>query len=252
MSLNVFATALVVPPLDLLPLTLGGLALRRRFPRAGNAAAWAGALLLLLLSLPAVGGTLRTALEIGLPLRPPAGDPPRAIVILSAELERTAGSPPRYQPGPLTLERLRAGALLHRRTGLPILLSGGVMATRRPPLAAVMARVLEQDYAIRPRWLEQRSRSTWQNARDSARILARHSIRSIYLVTHAWHMRRALIAFRHFGITATAAPVRLDPFPRGVPAQFAPRLKGWTESYDAFHEAIGCLYYLLRAHDPFA
>lgn len=246
MSLNVFAVALVVPPLNLLPLTLGGLALARGHRRLGLALAWAGALLLLLLSLPIVGGTLLAALEIGLPLRPPPGDPPRAIVILSAELDRTGGAHPGWDVGPLTLERLRAGAALYRRVHLPILLTGGVDKGPRPPLATVMAATLARDFATPVRWLEIRSRSTWQNARDSARILKAHGITSIYLVTHAWHMRRALIAFRHFGLTVTAAPVRMDRFPGADPANFAPRLIGWADSYFAFHEWIGCVDYALR------
>ena len=42
-------------------------------------------------------------------------------------------------PGFLTLDRLRAGAALHRRTGLPILVTGGSLQPDRPAIATVMA-----------------------------------------------------------------------------------------------------------------
>ena len=47
----------------------------------------------------------------------------------------------------------------------------------------------------------------------TASILQEAGIQRVYLVTHAWHMRRALLAFHRFGITATPAPVRPDPWP---------------------------------------
>jgi len=246
MSLNSFATALVVPPLALLPVTLAGAALGWRWRRAGLVLAGIGAGLLLLLSLPAVSGNLLVSLEHGLPLVPPAQDPPQAIVILSADAVHVAG-PHGFGVGPLTLERLAAGAALYRRVHLPILVTGGrPQAGGGPSLAGRMATVLVQDFRVPVRWQETRSSNTWQNAAFSAAILAHQNIRSIYLVTHAWHMRRALFCFRHFGFTVTAAPVHLDRTPTAVLSDFAPSVTAWAESYYAFHEWIGIVWYRLR------
>ena len=38
------------------------------------------------------------------------------------------------------------------------------------------------------------------------RMLREHGIHSVYVVTQAWHMRRAILAFQRTGITVTAAP----------------------------------------------
>jgi uncharacterized SAM-binding protein YcdF (DUF218 family) len=114
------------------------------------------------------------------------------------------------------------------------------------PIAALMAHSLGEDFGVPVRWTETGSRNTWENARDSAAILAAEGIHSVYVVTHAWHARRAVIAFSHFGITVTAAPVRVDALPSLTMAQFVPQTNAWSTSYFALHEMIGCVYYTFR------
>lgn len=224
---------------------LAGVLLWRVWPRFSRWLIGAAALLLLVLSMPAVSSTLLWTLEQGLPLTPPAAHPPGAIVILSAELTRTAGPHPGAVVGPLSLERLRAGAELARRTHLPVLVSGGSAGSDVPTLAALLSATMQRDFNVPVRWTEDRSLDTWQNARDSAAILRASGITSIYLVTHAWHERRALIAFRATGLTVTAAPVLLNRLPTPVWEDFLPRARAWLESYYALHEWIGCVWYSL-------
>ncbi len=237
---------MLLPPVNLVFAILAGVALLRRFPRLARWLIGIAALLLLVLAMPAVAGTLLRSLERDLPMTPPADKPPGAIVILGAEINRTAGSPPGATVGPLTLERLRAGAALWRTTRLPILVSGGLLGNEPPPLAELMRQSLTQDFQVPVRWTEDRSRDTWQNARDSAAILRAAGIDSIYLVTHSWHERRALIAFAATGITVTAAPTPLGRFPWPTASDFVPRVSSWEISYYAVHEWVGCAWYALR------
>lgn len=241
MWLKSILSLLVLPPVNLVFAILAGVALQRRAPRLGRGLTAVAAVLLLLLAMPAVSGTLLCALERNLPLTPPAGKPPQAIVVLGAELIRT----PHHGAviGRLSLERVLAAAALERRTGLPVLVSGGQLSSEPPPIAVVMRNVLVQDFHVPVEWVEDRSLDTWQNARDSAAILHAHNIDSIYLVTHAWHERRALIAFRGTGIAVTAAPVVLDRPPTPILADFLPRVSAWLVSYYALHEWVGCLWY---------
>jgi len=246
MSLNVFATALVVPPLAAIPLSIAGTIIAWRHRRPGLVIVGVAACLLLLLSLPSVSGSLLASVEQGLPLRPPPQDPPQAIVILAADAVHAAG-PHGYGVGPFTLERLAAGAALYHQVHLPILVSGGRPDTGGgPPLAGRMAAVLTTMFRVPVRWREDRSTNTWQNAAFSARILDRNGIRSVYLVTHAWHMRRAMFCFRRFGIIVTAAPVRLDRMPISELADYAPSIDAWADAYYGFHEWIGLVWYHLR------
>jgi uncharacterized SAM-binding protein YcdF (DUF218 family) len=145
----------------------------------------------------------------------------------------------------LSLDRLRAGAALHRRTGLPILVSGGPTLGEET-LAEMMALSLEQDFHVDVRWKEDRSLDTWHNAEYSAAILHQAGISRVYLVTHFWHMRRALLAFRHFGIDAEPAPVRPPGTPELTATALIPQTSAWQASYYAVHEWIGLAYYALR------
>lgn len=234
----------LIPPSSLPVLAILGalVALRRR--RTGRALVGLAVAGLFVLSLPETARLLIWPLERGLPLDPPPGREPGAIVILSGDVAHESGGG--VTLGRLTLERLRAGVRLARRTGLPILVSGGALKAGEPALAQLMAQSLVGDFALPPPWVEAESKDTWQNARLSYAILRRHHIDSIYVVTNAWHMRRALIAFAPLPLAVTAAPTLIDPPPALDWRQFVPDAKSWRTSYFALHEWIGVAYYELR------
>jgi uncharacterized SAM-binding protein YcdF (DUF218 family) len=237
--------AMLLPPVNLVFVILVGLAMLRTFPRLARWLIGVAAVLLLVLAMPAVAGTMLCALERNLPMTPPADKPPGAIVILGAEVNHVVGQP-EVTVGRLTLERLRAGAALERKTHLPILVSGGDIGEDSPAVALLMRESLIQDFQVPVHWTEDKSADTWQNARDSAAILRANGIDSIYLVTHAWHERRALMAFAATGITVTVAPTPLDRPATPIPLDFVPRVTSWETSYYALHEWIGCAWYALR------
>ena len=97
--------------------------------------------------------------------------------------------------------------MLARRTGLPVLVSGGMLRDDDVPLGTLMAMSMVQTFGVTPRWVEAQSHTTWENAEYSAALLQPLGIHSVYVVTHAWHMPRALLAFRHFGLHAVPAVV---------------------------------------------
>ncbi len=243
-SLKSLITFFLLPPVNLLLLAVAGSVFWRR--RAGRVLCGVGLAGLLLLALPLTSHLLMLGVE-QFDARPADALPPAAIVILGGDVSHVGEVPSLVDVGPLSLERLRAGAALQRATGLPVLVSGGVIGRDQLPLATLMARSLEADFAVTVRWQESDSLDTWENARDSAVILQATGIRSVFVVTHAWHMRRALIAFRQAGLQAWPAPV---PFSRvlqtGLDA-FIPRAGAWTDSYYALHEWVGCAWYALRA-----
>ena len=50
-----------------------------------------------------------------------------------------------------SLERLRYGARLHRLTGLPLLVTGGPLRARHPPLSQLMVDALDESFGMTPR-----------------------------------------------------------------------------------------------------
>lgn len=134
-------------------------------------------------------------------------DPPDAIVVLGQG--RYAQAPEYDLEDTVTaqgLERLRYAAFLQRKTGLPILVSGGAPGGESSAEAEHMQAVLAADFHAKVKWVELESRTTMENARYSQVMLAPAKVRHIYLVTHAWHMRRAAQSFESVGIKVTPAP----------------------------------------------
>lgn len=247
MPLKWLLVTLLVPPANLVLLCLLGIVLGLRRSQAGRVLVIVGVCGLFILAMPISGGLLFASLEEGLPVTPSSSDPPAAIVILTGDEAHSDGlASEALSVGPLSLERLRAAAILSRRVHLPILITGGSLHPGEEPLAAILARSLDQDFGVKTRWLETESHDTWQSADKTAASLHAEGITSVYLVTHAWHLRRSLLAFSRFGIRATGAPVRLDRPPKWQFSDFFPTTAGWLTSYYGLHEWIGCAYYALR------
>ena len=242
MLINNVVAALLLPPASLAFAALLALSLLRG--RLGRVLAVTGLLGLVLLSLPAVSMTLLASLD------PPAEASetlaaPEAVIVLGGDVFLVP-DPPGAVLGSLSLERVRAGAELQRRSGLPVLVSGGVVDGLPLTIGELMAGSMTGDFGVPVRWTEAKSPTTWENAEYSARILASSGIHRAYVVTHAWHMRRSLLAFRHFGMAAVPVPVRRDPWPTFKLWEFLPRTSAWVNSFYAMHEWVGLAYYSIR------
>ena len=199
----------VLPPTGFLVLGVAAVVLGRLRPRLSRALVGMALAGLLITALPVTARMLLGRLEaIGdEPSDEPAGAPELgAIVVLGGDQQSRAGPGIPFDVGPLSLERERAGAQLARLTGLPVLVTGGPLTIGGPPIAMMMARSLEADFAIQPRWVEAVARDTWQNAAFSADLLRRDGVGSAYVVTQGWHIPRALLAFRRAGFPVVARP----------------------------------------------
>lgn len=237
---------ILMPPVNLVLLGLAGVVLARFRPRIGWGITLASLLGLLVLSMHGVTSPMLSALERDLPTVPAPDAPPGAIIILAGDSMASLSVPNGHTVGALTLQRLRTGAELHRRSGLPLLVSGGSVPAQSPTLADLMTVSLRQDFRVDVRWQERRSRDTWENARFSADILLPAGITSVYVVTHAWHMRRALLAFEGTGLRVTAAPTPLlRPIHPSI-TDFIPSVGSLATAYFAVHEWVGLLWYSWR------
>jgi uncharacterized SAM-binding protein YcdF (DUF218 family) len=257
--LHVLLGQILLPPVNLVLLVLLCCALPQRWAGLRRWGALLCATLLLVLTLPVTSNLLFGGLERGVALRDPSSadispsgtqPAPQAIVILGGDNSTgraQGGILNGVRAGALSVERARAGAVLYRRTGLPVLVTGGALSASHPPVAALMADILRTELSVPVRWEEIQAGTTWENAEYSAALLKRNGISSVYVVTQAWHMRRALMAFRRFGLTAWPAPVDLDVLKPQTKYDFIPTANALLDSYYAFHEWIGCAYYALRS-----
>lgn len=201
---------LAMPPASLLLALLAAWLLRKRFPRLAGLIFVVTLSIFYLLSLPTTTRLLAGHIE-NLPALPATEWPALArhadaIIVLGGGREPADTAWASDQPSLFASQRLRYAARLHRASGLPILVSGGLHFGRPPSEARIMADSLAQDYGVPARWLEDSSRTTEENARHSAALLQPLGIQKIVLVTDAWHMQRSVWSFEQAGFTVIPAP----------------------------------------------
>ena len=236
--------AVVLPPTGPLLLAVAGLSLRHRFPRAGPALAWTGVLGLLVLSIPIVGVTLVRSLGESAPLDAAHVAPAQAIVILGGGVRRQAAEYGGDTLGELTLERVRYGARVARQIGLPVLVAGGAVLGGETE-ARLMQQSLDGEYGVRVRWIEDKSRTTHENAVNSAAILKRAGIGTVVLVAHSVDMLRARAEFADAGIETIPAPLGIPSAQIDSIFDLLPSIGGLRTSYYAIYELLGNLVRVL-------
>jgi uncharacterized SAM-binding protein YcdF (DUF218 family) len=138
---------------------------------------------------------------------------------------------------------------LSRQTGLPILAAGGkVLDDNQPSEAEVMANVLIHEFNVLVRWQEKRSRNTAENALYSRQVLQSEPVDRILLVTHAFHMKRAMNEFQRVGFTVQAAPTAYfsNSDNKFELLDFIPSPAALVISSFVLHEYLGMLWYQIR------
>lgn len=252
MTFYVFLRGLLVPPaLQILMLLLGLWCLRHQ------RRVWGGGLIVLaLLSLyfvatPFGAAFLASGLQRQAPLNPAQPNSwqgAQAIVVIGGGRDTAPEFGGRDMPNYWTASRLRYAAFLYRQSGLPLAVSGGVVLNEKEPEAAVMARSLQQDHVVNVRWQESRSRTTWENAQYTHRLLAAEGIGRIVLVTQSLHMARAKMAFEHAGFQVIAAPIDFDGDDVHLPwlLRLTPAPARFMKSAQALHEYVGLAAYRIR------
>ena len=238
-------TQLALPPSSLLLLAMLGLILAKRRPRLGLALTWSSLLLILVFAMPATASFLMRSLDV-----PPAeiakNDSAQAIVVLGGGLRWNT---PEYGDtlSQHTLDRVRYGATLARKTHLPILVSGGSVFVP-PSEASVMAAVLSNDFGLTVRWIESESRDTGDNIKMSTAILKAEGIHTVILVTQDFHMRRALTHCRFEGLNCIAAPVSFAGRSSAGPwIAHLPNAAALQASVLALHEIFGNLALVFKS-----
>ena len=249
-------TALLLPPVPLLLLVLIGA--RLLLPRRGLG--WLVILVAVaLLWLSACSGAARLLGQAFLQapaalsfdrireLRAEvAAKKPVAIVVLGAGSEPFA---PEYGVSSLqsgSLERLRYGLWLAGQTGAPVAFSGGTGwgQSGSTTEARVAGKIAAEEFGRPIKWLESESRDTRENAARTIEMLKPAGINHIVLVTHGYHMARAVRAFSD----AASGAIQIEPAPMGLARgndlatlDWLPSARGFRDTRQVLRELAGGL-----------
>lgn len=245
MLVRMLANIWLVPPAINIVLMLIGLVLMRWKRYLGLFVLSTGVLSLWLLSTFVVSSYLAVSIQ-----KYPAATPDtieknksQAIIVLGASHLDMATEFGVSTPTDEGLVRLHYAANLHNRTGLPIMLTGGQM-NRLEIHADVLGESLQSQFGITAKWYERKSSTTWQNALFSAEILHSSGVKNILLVTHSYHMQRAVNLFEWAGFNVTPAPTRLHSVYSWRKWQYwMPDVGALKLSSSVMHEYLGLLWY---------
>jgi uncharacterized SAM-binding protein YcdF (DUF218 family) len=167
-----------------------------------------------------------------------------AIVVLGGGMVPYASE---YEASSLAddaLMRLRYAAFLQKKTGLPLLASGaGYYETSE---AQTMKQILQSDFNIVNVMVEDTSRTTYENAANSARILRELHMTRIVLVTSSLHMNRSVFLFQQQGIDVIAAPTDLYSDNLVDWRYYLPTGDGLKNTRYVLHEYLALLWYWIK------
>ena len=215
----------------------------------GRGIAAAALLALMILSLPPVADALIHSLERQPPISEQELASAQALVILGGGIYSAAPEFGRDTVSRSTLERVRYGVYLQKRSGLPILVTGGAPFGGRPE-GEVMKEVVEQDFHGQVKWVEGASRDTAENAVYSAAILRKAGISRIALISHSWHLERAIELFKRQGLEVLPAPTAFTTSPPSLFGRALPSADALEKSNLALHEWLGIFVQLLMRQIP--
>ena len=242
---SLFSNGFLAPPTIFIVLCLIGALLALRWRSTGIGVALGASLCLYAAATPALSSYLLQCAEAGLPVAADLGAA-QAIVVLGGDVRAGNGNDIADRLGPVSLERVVYAAQAYRRLHLPVAVSGGTFGELRDSEAALMKAALEADFGVPVTWSDDRSRTTWENAVDTAALLRPEKIANVVIVTQAWHLPRAIWSFERVGLRALPWPAPRTVLACCSIADFLPRMGALHDSFLALHELIGQAYYRLR------
>lgn len=211
-----------------------------------------GTAYLCMASLPVVAGLLAYSLERQYPVVQ-VGQLPKAdaIVVLGGSTNGPTNINPHIDVRD-SFDRVLHGARLFKAGLAPrIIVSGGLLfsspgsASEAEYMKQLLVQIGVDGAAIT---LETGARNTYENARLTRLIVSGGGVRSVLLVTSAWHMPRAAAVFRKAGISFT--PVSIDTISSstatGFPLAYLPSADALRFTTLCMREWIGYAVYRLR------
>lgn len=151
-----------------------------------------------------------------------------------------------YDAGELkesSFKRTVEAYILHKRTGAPLVLSGGSISGKVPESIIMKRLLLELGVKEKAIHADIRSRNTMENAFFVQEICKKIGCSSVILVTSAFHMRRAVRTFSEFGFDVQPYPVDFRYDGDYTIYSYIPKYSVFKDSVVALREYMGILYY---------
>lgn len=240
-ALTKFITAIILPPFNILLLWLFSLlCFRFKWRKLGYLSTFLGIAILYVFSIPYTSQKLHDSLVTEDNLTLEDYKSAQAIVLLGGGLRDSKELFGPLAISEIALERVRYAAFLQKETGLPLLITGS--SPNGTSEAAIMKKELAEFFHIPTEWLEEKAKTTAENAKFSKPILAKEGINKIILVTNQWHMQRARMLFEREGFEVLPASVGAGKMPEtyGLNAfYFIPQSGALHSNMHALKEWIG-------------
>lgn len=249
-----FISQLLQPFVVLTCLTLLGVAVlwwRRRETRRRLLLVTIGLVCLAVMSTPVVSYLALGSLEWQYPPCYAMPQEVETIVVLSGQVRPPDRIRLRAELADDTLARcLHAAELYEQGKPCLVVLSGGKVdaGTAGPTFAEAMSDfMVEQGVTRSDLLLEDQSRTTYENAVETAKLLRGRGIEKIVLVTTATHMQRAELCFRGQGldVTPSGCRYRATQF-RWSLSKFLPDAGSARDVETVAHEWLGLFWYWLH------
>lgn len=171
---------------------------------------------------------------------------PQVIVVLTGGKKEFT---PEYggiaTPSIETRTRLDYATYLHHKTGLPLIISGG-LADNNSPSEAEIARSWLHKQEIPVMVIDEASRNTWESGRNLAELLPQVGVSKIILVTHSYHMKRSMSVMQSFDIAAIAAPTNPSGKAGNSVKKWIPNAGALKHSAVLINEYLGNQWYEMK------
>ena len=172
---------------------------------------------------------------------------PNAIIVLGGGIQSTVKEKDEIEHMHIATFRRtqKALKLAQKKPHLKIIVSGGA-GTIKVTEADLMSRLLQQQGINSKRIIKERkSSSTWESSVNTGLLLKELNIKTIYLVTSAIHMPRALQSYRKQDLDVCAYPVdRMLIKPKWY-EMLIPQISALLKTKNAIHEIVGIFWYYI-------
>jgi len=241
--------------LILLGLVLGLSRRRKRLNFLGRILIIGAALVLYLLSIPAISQRLLYSLESQY-CQPDVDVLSRLdfVVVLGAGYHPSGGLREFAEPSGLAYARVRGGVRAFKNSGARAIAFCEGWRDNAQESGADVMKALAIELGVQENKIiaEDTSQNTMKNATELKRLLSSKEKRHLGLVTSALHMPRSQRVFRKVFPEDTIVPIpvgyRYTPQKRCLDS-IIPSAEGLQNSTEALHEWIGMLWYTIRYSD---